>query len=415
LSTKQDLDKRTPDDPLLYVVTFGRKTLERHVVKLRFVLWSERENSLCVLSSRQRDTPRLPDWFLNIAAGSGNSYVASNSISGRITRATLLLEGEPSGVEEWKMVYDHFSKKYGGKILSSELGYYAHSRPIILEFEPVPREVIAKTTGKDDIITSLEFDLQAQGYTSLILQNPISRWQREVSLVELAKCFHSGDRILEIGCGTGIETIALATRGVNILATDVSEKMLEILHRRARTAGVDPKVKSRMMASSEIAALQSDSYFPPGGFDGAFSTFGAMNLEKDLKRFSCSLAKILKPKGLVVFGVWNKRCLSDAVASGLLGRTDSIRQRFSGFARAGDESKYSLDTFSYSPKEFYRFFAAKFDLISLVAVPTFIPPAAFSRRWSFLLRFRKADLAVGKLPLFRSVGDNFLMKLQLRG
>jgi SAM-dependent methyltransferase len=403
-------------DPFLYLETIGRKSFERRVVKLRFVPWRD-ENSVCVLGAFSGDSRRLPDWLLNILEGLGESRIVSKQIDGKITKATVMLDNEESNPkydEERTSVLDAFSRKYEKEIvLSSSLGkYYQNSRPVILYFKPTSCDLSPKFPKRDKV-TNLEFDIQAKNYTSMILGNPVSKWQRQVTIRHMQRIFRPGEQVLEIGCGTGIETIPLAKIGIKIVAVDISEKMLEILWRRAVKEGVEERITTKRLSSSNIEELALESIYPPGGFDGFFSTFGVANLEPDLRKFAHGLHDLLRPGANAVFGVWNKFCLTDSLASLFLGRISRIRQRISGFVAARVESRYSLDTRTYSPKEFETFFQGYFRRVSCFAVPALIiPPSPYLSKFDIPKYFGRADFAMGRLPLMRDIGDNFVITMR---
>jgi ubiquinone/menaquinone biosynthesis C-methylase UbiE len=48
-----------------------------------------------------------------------------------------------------------------------------------------------------------------------------------------------GGRVLELGCGTGRLTLAIAQNGIDIVGVDLSDSMLEAPRRKARAAGVE--------------------------------------------------------------------------------------------------------------------------------------------------------------------------------
>lgn len=59
------------------------------------------------------------------------------------------------------------------------------------------------------------------------------------SLTRTGSYLKSGDRVLELGCGTGSTAIELATQVAEITASDLSQAMLAIGRDRAKTAGVN--------------------------------------------------------------------------------------------------------------------------------------------------------------------------------
>lgn len=402
--------QRVATDEYLYQVGYGRKTGRRHVVKLRFVKLDER--TLCVLSLASG--PAVPDWLRNLMSFNSLAkdalrtpsahapLVASKGILGVVNRVIV-----PVDPEEKQNLLEKFHAKYHG-LFASLKHYYANSRPILIEFEPLPRD--------EDLIRELEFDFQASSYTSAILNNKISRWQREVTVSTLRSIFSSGQTVLEIGCGTGIETLELARSGVNVVALDISSTMLEHLDARAKVLGVSDALRTRKLASSEISLLKDDEYaLPAGGFDGAFSHFGAMNLEPDLAKFPRNLSRILKPGAPVSFALWNRFCIGELPLKAIKFELGSSAQRMSGLVRAGERAKYSLDSRTYTPREFASHFSDAFDLVSYYALPAlFVPPSEYATKLGGMLRFAKFDLRLGRLPFFRDLGDNFVMIMRRR-
>ena len=380
----------------LYIVTFGRVTGNKHIVKLRFIRKSS--DSVCVLSSSRN--AKAPDWFENILADyKGSSYIASRSNFGKVAKVTLHLEQS-----EVDAALASFERKYGKELFVGKHALdYSNSRAITIFFRPetFPRQSLSE----------LEFDLQARRYSNSILTNSISKWQRYVTGEHLANIFGLGNNILEVGCGTGIETIPLARKGVHVVATDISEEMLRILEKRAEKFEVSQFVRTRRLSSSNIDEIRNDSIFPSNGFNGAFSHFGALNLEPDVRAFSTKLSSLLKPNSLVSFAVWNRICFSDIFANMITRKNRRIRERICGWVSANDGSKYSLDTNAYDPNEFASMFP-EFEKVSLFAVPTLIPPSEYSSKFSFLLKLKRLDRELGKVPLFRSIGDNFVLTMR---
>ena len=70
--------------------------------------------------------------------------------------------------------------------------------------------------------------------------NPLARWTRRRSLAALDAAFGPGDRVLELGCGTGLEAVHLARRGVQVVATDAAPGMIAILQAKVTASGSSP-------------------------------------------------------------------------------------------------------------------------------------------------------------------------------
>ena len=73
---------------------------------------------------------------------------------------------------------------------------------------------------------------------------------------------HDEVRVLEIGCGTGELTLAMAEAGAVVTAIDISPRMLAVAERKLQKAGFADKVELKLMD----AALVGDR-FEEGSFD----------------------------------------------------------------------------------------------------------------------------------------------------
>src|SRR5450755_3636512 len=83
-------------------------------------------------------------------------------------------------------------------------------------------------------IGAAPFDAIAERYDETFTKSKIGRAQRASVWKELERVFQPGDRVLEIGCGTGVDACFLAGLGVTVVATDSSPQMIAVATRRVR-------------------------------------------------------------------------------------------------------------------------------------------------------------------------------------
>lgn len=105
-----------------------------------------------------------------------------------------------------------------------------------------------------------------------------------------------GEQILDIGCGSGTSTFALAQRvgpTGHVLGVDISEQLVEI----ARAATPDGASVAFRCADAATAAL------PQGQFDLLFSRFGVMFFDDPVAAFA-HMRGALKPGGRAAFICW---------------------------------------------------------------------------------------------------------------
>jgi len=112
-----------------------------------------------------------------------------------------------------------------------------------------------------------------------------------------------GERVLDVGCGAGASTLALAARvgaGGQVLGVDISEPLID----RARAhAPQDMPVLFRV-ADASCAEL------PEGAFDILFSRFGVMFFGDPTGAFA-HMRRALKPGGRVAFVCWRGAAEND--------------------------------------------------------------------------------------------------------
>jgi peptidoglycan/xylan/chitin deacetylase (PgdA/CDA1 family)/ubiquinone/menaquinone biosynthesis C-methylase UbiE len=143
---------------------------------------------------------------------------------------------------------------------------------------------------------SLAADYDREQFDSAV---SISR-RAEYALFEahLPRLFAAADRVLEIGAGTGIFTLAIARRCREVVAVDISGGMLEILRQKA--AG-ERLVNIRTLAgNAETVDL--------GGTYSLACAFSSLEYLDDLPAFFNRLARHLEPGG-TLYVITARRCL----------------------------------------------------------------------------------------------------------
>jgi 2-polyprenyl-3-methyl-5-hydroxy-6-metoxy-1,4-benzoquinol methylase len=89
--------------------------------------------------------------------------------------------------------------------------------------------------------------------------------------------FRSRSRLIDLGCGTGLDAVRLARAGHEVTATDWSAKMVERTAERAAGERVAERVRALAIGAHELERLEGD-----GTYDGAYSNLGPLNCVPDL-------------------------------------------------------------------------------------------------------------------------------------
>ena len=92
-------------------------------------------------------------------------------------------------------------------------------------------------------------------YESFFTAYPEYRWAYDYLGPSIA-----GRRVLELGCGTGVLSVALAASGASVTAVDVSASSLRVTEKRAHHFGVGDRVTCIQSAAELLD-------FPDGSFD----------------------------------------------------------------------------------------------------------------------------------------------------
>jgi len=110
--------------------------------------------------------------------------------------------------------------------------------------------------------------------------------------VAAAAVLRSGDRVLEVGCGTGAVTALLRERGAHVTAIDQAPEMLEQARRRLAP---DASIEWLEQTASEIDRL------PPGAFDAVVLCLCLSDMAASERAFVLREAvRRLAPAGRVV-------------------------------------------------------------------------------------------------------------------
>src|SRR5206468_7658334 len=121
---------------------------------------------------------------------------------------------------------------------------------------------------ESSIPVAAPFDAIATTYDDAFSNSSTGRVQRRLVWIETDRIFRAGQRILEINCGTGIDALHLATRGIEVVACDSSPRMIAAARRRLEESPIRAAVDFRCIPTERIALLES-----VGPYDGIFSNF----------------------------------------------------------------------------------------------------------------------------------------------
>lgn len=254
-----------------------------------------------------------------------------------------------------------------------------------------------------------EFDAAAPDYAQRIERNPVENRYRRRSIGLLLRTFPRPGRLLEIGCGPGTETMAMLRADHQVVALDISSEMLARLTACAESEGFASALTVRLLRARELPALAGEG--EAGAFDGAYSTFGALNLEPDLAPVAHGLAGLLRPGAPFVAGIFNRHSLLEPLASLVTGRPRRALARVRQPVPVGFH-RFSVDVYLRSIPELAAALAGSFFLRESVGLGIVLPPPDLADRldrigvrWDRLDRW---DSRLGARSGFAAFADTVL-------
>ncbi|HBY57608.1 MAG TPA: hypothetical protein DEG96_07095 [Candidatus Atribacteria bacterium] len=138
-----------------------------------------------------------------------------------------------------------------------------------------------------------------------ILESAPNRYDRGIYILTLGKLdkvykhltshLKKGQKVLDLGCGTGALTLKAAHKGAKVKGIDINPQMLEIAKKRATKANLLPNISLFEMGVAELESEKSNIYdvVMSGLCFSELTESELINTLKEIKR-------ILKPGGLLL-------------------------------------------------------------------------------------------------------------------
>ena len=250
------------------------------------------------------------------------------------------------------------------------------------------------------------FDVLAESYDRIFTDSLIGRAQRDAVWRQLDATFQPGQRVLELNCGTGVDALHLAERGVRVDAFDVSAAMIDVASRRL-AAGWRLPARFEVLATEELDTIDSV-------YDGAFSNFGGLNCVQDLRQVAANLARVVRPLGHVLLCLASRFCVCETAWWLAHGKAAKAFRRLRKGGISVELSPGSIVHVQYpTAREVRRLFAPEFSLIAVHGIGLFVPPSylePYARRFPKLLGTAVSlDARVSSLPGLRCGADHVLL------
>jgi len=256
------------------------------------------------------------------------------------------------------------------------------------------------------------FDRLASSYDTLTGGEAFSH-QRRLTHDAFARWLPPGCRVLEIGCGTGVDADYLAHAGMRVVACDPSEEMLSRTKRRLARGGAGDRVAILSCGLEDLPRFL-DALDHGEGFDAVVSNFGALNCVQSLAPFGVIARRYLRPGGTIVLGLMGRTCLWESLYFAARGRPALARRR-----RADQVVVHvagvDVPTFYHRTRDVGRALGEGFTLGNMMGIGVMVPPPYLEVRWQQVpARLRRASAGLDRLvaswPIVNQLGDHTLTR-----
>ena len=225
--------------------------------------------------------------------------------------------------------------------------------------------------------------------------------------------FAPRSRLLDLGCGTGLDAVRMARLGHQITAIDWSARMVQRTRERAQHEQLTARLQTEVLGAQVLQRLGSD-----GSYDGIYSDLGPLNCVPDLGAVASECSRLLAPGGALVFTVIGRICPWEIAHYLLRGDWARLRVRFAHGPVPVTMNRHRVWTHYYGPREFYRSFERHFTLEHFRGLCLLVPPPYLcwlrERHPRWYGRAWRADRRVAGWPLLRGLGDHFLIVMRKR-
>lgn len=247
------------------------------------------------------------------------------------------------------------------------------------------------------------FDSYAIDYDDHFTNSLIGKAQREQVRKQLSKVIKSDVKnVLEVNCGTGEDALWFTKKGMKVLATDISEGMIEVAKQKTN------EIDFLQLNCMNIASLA------PSTYDMVFSNFGGLNClnANELIQFRNACESIQNKDNRLAFVIMGTQCWWERMYFRLKKdkKKSTRRQDRKGVDTIINDQKFK--TWYYSPEYFKELFGDDYVCVTLKPIGLFVPPSYLEpyieKRKNFLGALRFLD-SIFSFSFLSNFADHYII------
>lgn len=253
-----------------------------------------------------------------------------------------------------------------------------------------------------------DFDIAAKNYDTSFTNSEIGKLQRNLVYYNLKKHLNTKKNILEINCGTGEDAIWLANQNYKVIATDISEKMIEVAKSKINLVNL----------KFEVVDINSISeQYKNEKFDLLFSNFGGLNClsNSEMRTFFENSSRIVSEKGKLILVIMPKNTLWEQLFFFLNLDLKNAFRRKKEIAIANVDGE-NVKTYYFNPKDIVNLSNSNFEFISAKPIGFFVPPSYlepfFKNKKIFLDSLNFLENSIKNWAFLSKYADHYIIILQ---
>lgn len=266
-----------------------------------------------------------------------------------------------------------------------------------------------QTKDIQEELVSRAFSRQSPQFDHIYTSNAIAEWMRAKARKEVMQHIKPDARLLELNCGTGMDTIWFAKKGINVSATDNAPGMLAALKTKIEAEHLEKHIEVRQCSFNHLEQLQEKR------FDYIFSNFGGLNCTDKLEDVLQQAGKLLKAGGYCTFVIMPVICPWEL----LLFFKGYFKTAFRRFRKSGTDAHIEgvhFKCYYYNPSVVYKALRGNFEPVSLKGMAFLMPPpfiARFREKYPKLFKLleKMEDKLCDKFP-FNRCCDHYIITMK---
>lgn len=257
---------------------------------------------------------------------------------------------------------------------------------------------------------SAAFSKQAPVFDKIDDDNELIIWMRKRIHSEVMRYAKTGDHMLELNCGTGIDALYFASQGIYVMATDNAPGMLEQLERKVQAADLQERISVERCSFNNLESLGTTPQY-----DYVFSDFGGLNCTNRLDKVLADLDKLLKPGGHFSLVIMPPVCLWE-MAMIFRGYFKTAFRRLRKGGTVAYVEGLPFQCFYYDPGFIVKHLGNRYQLKSLKGLSVLVPPPYIEhfveRHPKLFAMLQHWENKLCDTTPFNRWGDHFIITMQ---